>query len=41
MLLPALTGLIYREKEAVAYLICAFIIALIGFLITARKPKNQ
>ena len=41
MLLPALTGLIYREKEAIAYLICAVIIVLIGILITIRKPKNQ
>ncbi len=41
MLLPTLTGLIYREKEAIAFAICAAAIALIGTLLTLKKPKNQ
>lgn len=41
MLLPALTGLIYREKEGFAFLFCGIVIALIGIMLTIRKPKNQ
>lgn len=41
MLFPAATGFIYREKEAFAYLICAVLTAIFGFLLTIKKPKNQ
>lgn len=41
LLLPSFTGMIYREKEAIAYLICAVATALIGVLMTIKKPKNQ
>ncbi len=41
MALPFITGLIYREQEAWSFLICGAIIALCGFLMTLRKPKNQ
>ncbi|MBQ7034571.1 MAG: TrkH family potassium uptake protein, partial [Clostridia bacterium] len=41
MLLPALTGLIYREQEGWAYLICAVAIGILGLLLTVKKPKNQ
>ncbi len=41
MLIPALVGLVYREQEASAFLICAVALALAGFLITLKKPKNQ
>lgn len=41
LLFPTLTGLIYHEQEAFAYLICAAATALIGTLITIKKPKNQ
>lgn len=41
LLFPSITGMIYREKEAIAYLICAIATALIGILMTIKKPKNQ
>lgn len=41
LLLPAFTGMIYREQEAIAYLICAVATALVGALMTVKKPKNQ
>ena len=41
LLFPALTGLIYQEKAAFSYLICAALAALVGTLMTIKKPKNQ
>ncbi len=41
MLLPALTGFIYREQTAFIYLICAAATILLGMLATLKKPKNQ
>ena len=41
LLIPSLTGFIYREQEAWAYLICAVVTALIGTIITLKKPRNQ
>ncbi|MBQ7501008.1 MAG: TrkH family potassium uptake protein, partial [Clostridia bacterium] len=41
MLLPFVTGLIYREKEAVAYLAVAVLCFSIGSLFSAKKPENN
>ena len=41
MIIPALVGLFYRERQAYAFLICAGITLLLGLLMTQRKPKNQ
>lgn len=41
MLLPALVGLIYGEKEGWPYLIVGVIGLLIGFVIVRKKPKNK
>ncbi len=41
MLFPALVGLIYREQQGLSFLFCGVITAALGFLITARRPKNQ
>ncbi len=41
LLLPALTGFIYQEQAAWAYLICAAVTVLFGTLVTLKKPKNQ
>lgn len=41
MTLPCVTALIYREKEGWAFLWVMIACAVIGFLITRRKPKNQ
>ena len=40
MLLPILTGIIYREQEALAYVIVGMISFLIGHLIVHFKPKK-
>ena len=40
MLLPALVGLIYGEKSALSFVICAFAAAIIGAIPILRKPKN-
>ncbi len=40
MLLPALTGLIYKEKEGFVYLAVAGVSALIGQLMAFKKPQN-
>jgi trk system potassium uptake protein TrkH len=39
-LLPALTGIIYREDEALAYILMAAITFLLGFAMTIKKPKD-
>ncbi len=41
MTLPFITGLIYREQEAWSFLLCGVITAVIGILLTLKKPKNQ
>ncbi|MBQ8894532.1 MAG: TrkH family potassium uptake protein [Clostridia bacterium] len=41
MFIPALVGLVYREKEGLSFLFLAAVILLIGWLITRIKPKNQ
>jgi len=40
-LLPCLTALIYREQEGYVYIFVAVITALIGCVMTIRKPKNN
>lgn len=40
MLLPALVGLIYGEKSALAFVICAAATAVLGAIPILRKPKN-
>ena len=40
MLLPCLTALIYKEDEGFVYLAVATIAALLGWLMTVRKPKE-
>ena len=40
MLLPALVGLIYGEKSALSFVICAAAAAIIGAIPILRKPKN-
>lgn len=40
LLLPALTGAIYLEKEALYYLATALLCFLLGYLSIRRKPKN-
>ena len=39
-LLPALTGIIYREDDALAYILMAAITFLLGFAMTIKKPKD-
>lgn len=41
MLIPTAVGLGYREREYLAFLLCAVATFLLGFLLTVRKPKNQ
>ena len=41
MLLPCLTAVIYKEDEGFAYLAVAMIAALIGWLLTVQKPKEN
>ena len=40
MLLPAVVGLIYREKEIVPITITALIVLLAGGLLNLKKPKK-
>ena len=40
LLVPALTGLLYREQAAAAYLLIAVICEAIGLLLTLRRPKK-
>lgn len=41
MLVPILTGIIYRESSVWAFVITAAISLLTGFLLSFRKPKDQ
>ncbi|MBQ8197959.1 MAG: TrkH family potassium uptake protein [Lachnospiraceae bacterium] len=41
LLLPSLVALIYQEKSGVAFIVTAVLCAVIGILLTARKPKNK
>lgn len=41
LLLPFITGLVYGEKEAFAYLITALICFALGYVLSMRKPKSQ
>ncbi len=41
MFIPALIGIGYREQQAGGFLIVAALTALLGILLTLRKPKNQ
>lgn len=41
MLLPALTGAVYREKEGLAYLLCGLCCVAAGFLLSRKKPENM
>ena len=41
LLLPCLTALIYKEDEGFVYLAVALIAALIGWLMTVRKPSEN
>lgn len=41
MLLPCLTGMIYHEKEGLAYLIIAILLCFIGKLMSLHKPQNK
>ena len=41
MLLPALVGLIYGEKSALSFVICAVAAAIVGAIPILRKPKNS
>jgi len=40
MLLPALTGFLYQEKEAYVYMIIGFLLGLIGHFMSRKKPKK-
>ncbi len=40
MLLPCLVAIIYQEKEGFYYLFGATLCALVGFMISRRKPSN-
>ena len=39
--LPALVGLIYREKAAFSYLVTALLCLALGFLLTHKKPTSK
>ena len=41
MLLPALVALIYGEPQGFCYLAVAAAVALLGFIISRKKPKNM
>ena len=41
MLIPALIGLIYGEKQGLYYLVCAIVFLIPGLFIIRKKPKNQ
>lgn len=41
MLIPAGVGFLYREQEGTAFLLCGIGLALLGLLMTLKKPKNQ
>jgi len=41
MLLPFVTGIIYRESTAFVYLLTATFVSLIGFIMSYKKPKKK
>lgn len=41
LLLPVITGLIYREKDAYIFFLCAVVSFLLGSIITWKKPNNK
>lgn len=41
MLLPCLIGMIYHEKESLAYLMIAILLCFIGKLMSFHKPQNK
>ena len=41
MALPCVTALIYGETAGIHFLITAVVTAIIGFLLTFKKPKNR
>lgn len=41
MLLPCLIGMIYHEKESLAYLMIAILLCFIGKLMSLHKPQNK
>ena len=40
MLLPCLVALIYQERQGIVYLCCGAVIFLIGFALSAKKPRD-
>lgn len=41
MLLPALVGLIYQEKNGLVFLVLGACLFAVGFLLSCKKPKNS
>ena len=41
MLLPCLTAFIYKEENGLIFLICAVVTAIVGRLMTIKKPANN
>lgn len=41
MLLPAIVGLIYAEKEAIIFVQIALVLAILGILLVAKKPEKK
>lgn len=41
LLLPTVTGFIYKEKEAVAYLCVAMLVFLLGTILSCKNTKNK
>lgn len=41
MAFPAITGALYREREALAYLLCGLFCVGAGFLLSRRKPEDM
>lgn len=41
MALPAITGALYREREALAYLLCRLFCVGAGLLLSRRKPEDM
>lgn len=41
MLLPFLCGLIFKESEAICFVICALLCVLAGLALTIKRPKNK
>lgn len=41
LLIPAAVGIGYREPQYLSFIVCSAICLALGFLITAKRPKNQ